>query len=176
MKPHDDPSFEVLVRPLKEKDIPAIAFERCPPWSTPEESKKRWDSYLQEQNEGKRTVGIVERQGEIKGYGSLKLVSEYPRFTDFPEISDVWVYEEFRGRGCATKLIAWLEALAKGKGYQQIGIGVGLYRDYGSAQKLYFHLGYCPDGYGITYKCQQTTPGETYLLDDELILWLTKPL
>ena len=69
-----------------------------------------------------------------------------------------------------------IENLAIEEGYHQIGIGVGLYRDYGPAQKLYFQLGYIPDGNGITYKGLMTTPGQTYPLDDDLLLWLVKPL
>jgi hypothetical protein len=34
--------------------------------------------------------------------------------------------------------------------HTQIGIEVGLYLDYEAAQKLYFQLGYVPDGQGIT--------------------------
>lgn len=57
-----------------------------------------------------------------------------------------------------------------------VGIGAGLYADYGTAQKLYVKLGYVPDGNGITYKCKKTVPGTLYPLDDDLILWLRKPL
>jgi hypothetical protein len=46
----------------------------------------------------------------------------------------------------ARALIKWLENLASQEGYNEIGIGVGLYRDYGPAQQLYFQLGYIPDG------------------------------
>ncbi len=53
---------------------------------------------------------------------------------------------------------------------------MGLYRDYGPAQQLYFQLGYLPEGNGITYKGQPTTPGQSYPLDDHLILWLVKVL
>ena len=41
-------------------------------------------------------------------------------------------------------------------------IGVGLYNDYGRAQKLYVHLGYVPDGHGVTYAYQSIVPGESY--------------
>lgn len=76
----------------------------------------------------------------------------------------------------ASMLIKWIEKLAVKEGYKQIGIGVGLYRDYGPAQQLYFQLGYVPEGSGITYKGQLTVAGQSYPLDDDLILWLTKPL
>lgn len=167
---------DTTVRPMHRGDIQVVAFERCPPWSTPEAMEERWNRYFQEQQEGLRTVGVVEREGLLLGYGSLNLRSEYPRFANIPEIQDVWIYEEFRGQGCATKLILWLEALAQKKGFGTVGLGVGLYADYGNAQKLYYHLGYCPDGNGITSKYKETVPGEPYTLDDDLILWLTKKL
>lgn len=73
-------------------------------------------------------------------------------------------------------MIKWLENLANYEGYNQIGIGVGLYKDYGPAQQLYFQLGFIPDGNGASYKGQPITPGQSYPLDDDLILWLMKPL
>ncbi len=88
----------------------------------------------------------------------------------------IWIDENHRREGLGTALIKWIEDLAVEEDYEQIGIGVGLYRDYGPAQKLYFQLGYVPDGNGITYKCQPTTPGQSYPLDDDLIFWLIKNL
>jgi GNAT superfamily N-acetyltransferase len=112
------------------------------------------------------------------GYGHLLLSSEYPSFrqNNIPEICDVWIFEEHRKKGMATRLIAHLEQLAKQQGYDVAGLGVGLYRDYGSAQRLYFWLGYKPDGFGITYKHNAVIPGEAYPVDDDLLLWLTKSL
>lgn len=75
-----------------------------------------------------------------------------------------------------TQLIRHLEELAQKEGYTRIGIGVGLYKDYGSAQRLYMQLGYIPDGQGVSYHYQPTIAGSSYPLDDELVLWLTKPL
>ena len=60
--------------------------------------------------------------------------------------------------------------------YGTMCIGVGLYSDYGPAQKLYFQLGFIPDGNGITYRGQPTIPGQSYPLDDDLLLWLVKLL
>lgn len=33
-----------------------------------------------------------------------------------------------------------------------------------------------PYGKGITYDCKPTIPGNSYLLDDNLVLWLIKEL
>ena len=161
---------------MTEADIEQLARDFCFPWSSIEATRVLWKKYYEEQQEKIRTVAVVEGNNEILGYGSLLRRSEYPLFANIPEINNVWIDDESRGLGWGTKLITYLEDLAHKEGYKQVGIGVGLYADYGPAQKLYFHLGYSPDGHGITYKCQPTKPGEKYPLDDELILWLVKSL
>lgn len=166
----------LLIRPMIAADIKVIAQQFCPPRSSVAETTKTWENYFKEQQENIRTVGILEKNGQILGYGSLLRRSGYPHFSNFPEINAIWIDEKHRRVGLGTQLIAWLENLARKEGYNQIGIGVGLYRDYGAAQKLYFALGYRPDGHGITYKCQPVTPGEKYPVDDDLILWLVKAL
>lgn len=61
-----------------------------------------------------------------------------------------------------------------------VGIGVGLYAGadggYGAAQRLYVKRGYIPDGKGVTYNYQPAIPGNSYPLDDDLVLWFTKKL
>lgn len=57
-----------------------------------------------------------------------------------------------------------------------VGIGVGLYTDYGASQRFYVKRGYIPDGRGATYKYNAVMPGENYPLDDDLIVWFTKTL
>jgi chloramphenicol 3-O phosphotransferase len=168
---------QVTIRPLRQEDIETLS-ELYFPWSTREETLAKWLRNLQEQQEGTRLSSLIEYQNEIVGYGNLLQHSEYPMFRkkNIPEINDVWIYEPHRKKGFATLLIQHLEESAQAKGHHHIGIGVGLYRDYGSAQKLYFRLGYVPDGEGITYKGQSTIPGQQYPLDDDLILWLLKTL
>jgi GNAT superfamily N-acetyltransferase len=166
------------IRPLIEKDVPQLVLRYSFPWSTPELTKTLWDTYFQEQQQGIRTVAVVEKNREILGYGSLLRRPECPFFAgkNIPEINAIWIDEDHRRQGLGTALIHWIEDLAKQEGYRQIGIGVGLYRDYGPAQQLYFQLGYIPEGNGVTYKGQATVPGESYPLDDDLILWLIKAL
>jgi hypothetical protein len=57
-----------------------------------------------------------------------------------------------------------------------MGIGVGLYPGYGPAQRLYPKLGYRPDGHGVAYAERTVAPMEMVRLDDDLVLWMTKPL
>lgn len=162
--------------PMTAQDLEPIVTGYCPSWTTPDQLQAKWQSYFHEQQEGIRTVGILRRGEELLGYGSLLLKSKYPHFAGIPEIHDVWIYEKHRKQGHGRRLIGWLEALARQKGYKEIGIGVGLYADYGAAQKLYVQLGYIPDGHGVTYNYKPATPGTSYPLDDELVLWLKKTL
>jgi GNAT superfamily N-acetyltransferase len=170
-------SNQPTIRLLQQEDIEVLS-DLYFPWSTREDTLEKWSRYLEEQTKRIRTVCIVAQESKIMGYGNLLLHSEYLHFrnNNTPEINDIWIYEENRKKGIATSLIAHLEQLARQQGYAQIGIGVGLYQDYGPAQRLYFQLGYIPDGNGITYKAQPTVPGQTYPLDDDLILWLVKAL
>lgn len=163
---------------MNAQDIAKIVSRYSFPWSTPEKMKTLWDTYYQEQLDAIRTVAVIEKHDEILGYGSLLRKPECPFFAEknIPEINAIWIDENHRNQGLGTALIKWLEARAKQEGYQQIGIGVGLYKDYGPAQRLYFQLEYIPDGNGITFKGQPTIPGQTYPLDDDLILWLVKKL
>lgn len=168
----------LLIRPMNENDIPKIVSRYSFPWSTPEKTKALWDTYYQEQQDGIRTVAVLERDHEILGYGSLLRKSECPFFlsSNIPEINAIWIDENYRRQGLGKALIKWIENLATQEGYHQVGIGVGLYRDYGPAQRLYFQLGYIPDGNGITYKGKPTEPWQNYRLDDDLLLWLVKAL
>ena len=56
------------------------------------------------------------------------------------------------------------------------GIGVGLHHDYGAAQRLYALRGYVPDARGITSHGRRVNWGDEAKVDDDLVLWLTKPL
>lgn len=127
----------------------------------------------------RRTTCLVALRGDaVLGYGSLVWRSQYPPFVDEgrPEIQDLVVSKSWRGQGTGTALIAALEARVRAAGRLCVGIGFGLYADYGSAQKLYVRLGYQPDGRGVTYENRPVTPGGTVWLDDELVLWLVKGL
>lgn len=169
---------QILIRPLEKSDIAKIVNRYSFPWSTPEKTKTLWQSYYQEQEDKVRTVAVIEKKGDILGYGSLLRKPECPFFEkkNIPEINAVWIDEHHRRQGLGTRLIKWLEHLASQEGYSEIGIGVGLYHDYGPAQRLYFRLGYVPDGNGVTYKGQATVAGQKYELDDEFLLWLIKAL
>ncbi len=168
----------LLIRSMKANDIAEIIKRYSFPWSTPEKTQQIWDAYYREQQDRIRTVAVLEKEGDILGYGSLLRKSECRHLaaSNIPEVNAVWIDENYRRKGLGTALIKWIENLAIQEGNSQLAIGVGLYRDYGPAQKLYFQLGYIPDGNGITYKGQPAIVGQNYPLDDDLLLWLVKVL
>jgi hypothetical protein len=53
-------------------------------------------------------------------------------------------------------------------------LGVGLFEDYGPAQRLYILRGYVPDGCGITYRGERVKYGDRVVVDDDLVLHLVK--
>ncbi|RED65139.1 hypothetical protein DFP98_12130 [Cohnella phaseoli] len=57
-----------------------------------------------------------------------------------------------------------------------VGLGVGLYEDYGNAQRLYGKRGYIPDGRGLMYANEAVHPGRTVTVDDDLLLYMVKQL
>lgn len=146
------------------------------------ETRAREDGYFErcfaEHQSGLRRLYIAACDGIPAGYVHLVFTPRYRPFRqmNIPEIQDLFVAPDFRRQGIGAALVAHCEAAAKRRGYEAIGIGVGLYRDYGAAQRLYVRRGYLPDGAGVVYENEQVTPGELRAVDDFLCLKLVKPL
>ncbi len=89
------------------------------------------------------------------------------------ELQDFNVLPQFRRRGIGSALMDAAEALIATRS-ATAGIGVGLYPDYGPAQRLYVLRGYVPDGRGIASETVQVRPGQVVRVDDELALYFTR--
>lgn len=167
------------IRPLIKEDIVVIseAFNQIG-WNKP---ASVFEGYLKEAEQGERLVWVAHVHDQFAGYVTLKWQSQYSSFKEqnTPEIMDLNVLPSFRKIGLGSLLLNIAEKTAATKS-EIIGIGVGLYAGkdggYGSAQRLYVKRGYIPDGKGITYNYQPTIPGNSYTLDDNLVLWFTKKL
>jgi ribosomal protein S18 acetylase RimI-like enzyme len=143
-------------------------------WNKP---KEQYEAYFQEQLDNKRIILIAEYRGEFAGYLTIVWKSHYKYFSDnnIPEIVDLNVLIKFWKQGIATKLIETAEKLVA-HDYDVIGIGVGLTKDYGTAQKLYIKLGYIPDGFGASKNNHYLEYGDEIIADDDLIICFTKRL
>jgi GNAT superfamily N-acetyltransferase len=139
---------------------------------------EKWNQRLADQASGQRIVLLAANASSVFGYGSLQWASGYSPFREagIPEINDLVVAEGHRNQGVATQLMRALEERVRAANYIKLGVGVGLHRDYGSAQRLYVRLGYVPDGKGIAYGGLPVVPHETVLVDNDLALWLMKAL
>lgn len=134
-----------------------------------------YQRYLAEQEEGRRLAFVAEWRGEFAGYVTLQWVSDYRPFAErqIPEISDLNVLPAHRRQGIGNALLDRAESAASARS-KVVGIGVGLYCDYGAAQRIYARRGYLPDGRGIMYRNQPVEPGATIRIDDEAALMLTR--
>ena len=168
--------MSIEVRELRAEDVPRIAETYGgAAWHG---GAKKWDQRLVEHAHRQRLVLLVVDGTDVLGYGSLLWVSGHAPFREaqIPEINDLVVSEKCRNQGIATKLIHALEERAREAKCSKIGVGVGLFKEYGAAQRLYVHLGYVPDGKGMASGGMPVAAGEKVLVDDDLVLWLVKEL
>jgi ribosomal protein S18 acetylase RimI-like enzyme len=164
----------LTMKPLNQSDLDEIvlAFKQSG-WHKP---KGIYETYLEEQASGLRSVLIARDGGIFCGYVTVKWKSDYPFFVEnnIPEIVDLNVLPEYQKKGIGTKLIQACEQMVTEQGGAVIGLGVGLTSDYGNAQRLYVHLGYMPDGHGLHYKNMAAKFGEKVKVDDDLVIFLIK--
>lgn len=166
---------EIALRPLELADAPIIAAAfTAIGWNKPVEKYRR---YFFEQQAGLREVIVAQVGGVFAGYGNVVWRPSYRPFRDaaIPEIQDLNVLPDFRRQGVATAIMDEAETRIATRS-AVAGIGVGLYGDYGPAQRMYVRRGYMPDGRGITYHNEHVAPGSAVAADDDLVLWLTKRL
>lgn len=116
--------------------------------------------------------------GKATGYALLNWQPKYALFkrNNIPEIQDLNVISLYRRQGIGRAIIEFCEKRAAGKGYEEMGIGVGLDSSFGVAQRLYVALGYIPDGSGISYDRKQVAAGEFRPIDENLCLMMSKVL
>jgi GNAT superfamily N-acetyltransferase len=165
----------VEIRALNDRDPETIsaAFKHIG-WNKPAAQYRR---YLVEQAAGARTCLVATVEGQFAGYVTVNWAPAYSGFAEhcIPEIQDLNVLPAFRGRGLARRLLdrAEEEILPRSS---VAGISVGLHPGYNQAQRLYAMRGYIPDGRGVTYRNQYVEEGRSIVLDDDLVLHLTRRL
>ena len=166
---------QIVLRALQKDDCVKISMEfKAQGWNKPE---SQFSKYYQSQTEGKRDVILAEVHGAFAGYLTIKWKSDYLPFKDneIPEIADFNVLKKFQRRGIGTKLMDEAEYRIM-QVSRYAGIGFGVYQDYGAAQILYVKRNYIPDGNGLVKNSKPIHYGEEIVVDDSIIMYLTKKL
>lgn len=167
--------MSLQIRDLRSEDAVVIsaAFSAIG-WRKP---VSQYDAYAAEQQAGERDVLVATLDQQFAGYVTIRWRSTYPPFaaTAIPEIQDFNVLPAYRRRGIGTRLMDQAEQRVARR-CDTVGIGVGMYADYGHAQRLYVLRGYVPDGRGLTYRGEVLPPMASAINDDDLVLFFTKKL
>ena len=163
----------LTITELREGDIVDIAKA----FAALNKSEQQYRRYFAEQQERARLVLVARSDAAIAGYVTVVWHSDYAPFREagIPEIQDFNVLPDFRRLRIGSQLMDKAERLIAARS-RVCGIGVGLHHDYGAAQRLYALRGYVPDARGITSHGRRVNWGDEAKIDDDLVLWLTKPL
>jgi GNAT superfamily N-acetyltransferase len=163
----------ISIKLLEASDIPhlANAFLNTV-WKTP---RSHFEKMLTAQEKGEIVFLVAHSGNAIAGFVYIKWQADYPPFAEkgIPEIRDLRVLAEFRRRGIATAILDEAEKRIFQRS-KIVGLGVGLYADYGPAQRMYILRGYVLDGRGLMYNNQPVNPGRDVFVDDDLLLYFVK--
>jgi GNAT superfamily N-acetyltransferase len=164
---------ELLTRTLRSEDMDPLA-DAFASWPKP---RQLFETYVRRVAEGALDAVVATVDGHVAGYLLIRPRSSYPPFASagIPEIADFNVLGVHRRRGVGTALMDEAERRA-GERADVVGLGVGLYADYGSAQRMYVKRGYIPDGAGLVRHGEPVPPGTVITLDDDPELMFTKRL
>lgn len=140
----------------------------------------RYVRYMQDVQRDERFVllALDDETQCVLGYITLLWHSEYPPFahSGTPEIADFIVCKDRRGTGIGKQLLSAVQDEAVRRGKKHIGLGVGLGKDYGVAQRLYGSYGFIPDGSGIWSHGKQVRDTDTVILSPRCVLMMVKAL
>ena len=163
----------LTITELREGDIVDVAEA----FAVLNKSEQQYRRYFAQHAALSRFVLVARSDAAIAGYVTIMWQSDYRPFREagIPEIQDFNVLPDFRRHGIGSQLMDEAERLIATRS-RVCGIGVGLHHDYGAAQRLYALRGYVPDARGITSHGRRVNWGDEAKIDDDLVLWLTKPL
>ncbi|MBQ7306084.1 MAG: GNAT family N-acetyltransferase [Clostridia bacterium] len=167
---------ELVIRNMEEADAPILVNEY---------NAQGWhddvDGYmvrLKDQAEGKCIALTAEYQGQPAGNVYLYLDANEGPFKGkgWPIIVDFNVLMKYQRKGIGNRIMDVAEQIAA-KYADTVCLGVGLSREYGTAQRMYAKRGYIPDGSGVWYQDKQCVQYETVcIVDDDLVLYMAKEL
>ena len=168
--------LDLTIRDMEESDAQIFDDEYTAQGWQPD--REYYLMRIREAAEGKCVALTAEYQGHPAG--SLYLYFNAPEgsFKDkgWPEIVDFNVLKKYQRKGIGNHLMDVAEQIAA-QHADTVCLGVGLSREYGTAQRMYVKRGYVPDGSGVWYQGKQCVQYETVCtVDDDLVLSLSKKL
>ena len=166
---------KLTIRPMRETDPLELAEKLAAQgWDWRLDTLNR---YFSEQQAGKREVYVADVDGHPVGYATLVPQAKAGPFAGagIPEVVDFNVLQTYQRRGIGNAILDAIEADVA-QTHDRICLGVGLYTDYGIAQRMYVKRGYVPDGSGVWYQDKLLPPYESCRNDDDLVLYLSKDL
>ena len=163
IQPVGDGNFETSVRFLAE-------------WVSDGEAAAR--RYLADHAEPAGASLLAACGDDVVGYAAILWESAFAGFRNrgIPLVHQIAVAGPFLRWGIATLLMDAVEQLARERGVTTLGITVGLFDEYGPAQRMYARRGYIPDGRGACRGQRPLSEGTQVRLDHDVIIWLTKEL
>ena len=133
---------------------------------------------MREHAEGKCVALTAVYQGHPAGAVYVYFSAQEGPFKGkgWPEIVDFSVLQKYQHKGIGNRMMDTAEQIASHHA-DTVCLGVGLCREYGTAQRMYVKRGYIPDGSGVWYRNKQCVQYETVCtIDDDLVLFLSKRL
>ena len=167
---------ELIIRDMEESDARVFTEEFTAQGWHPDIND--YLNRLKDRSEGRCIALTAVYQGQPAGMVYVyKKASGGPfKEKDWPVIVDFNVLQKYQRRGIGNKLMGAAEDAAA-RYADTVCLGVGLSREYGTAQRMYVKRGYIPDGSGVWYNDVQCEQYETVCtVDDDLILWFYKDL
>lgn len=164
----------LIIRQMSKMDISPVCKASG---DTSEQAVEYLTEQMRQQKKGECIGLLAVCGGNIAGYVFLYYRCKWGGLggKGIPGIVDLIVFEEFRGRGIAGKLLEVAEKIAA-EYHDSVYLDVVLSSRYGKAQRLYVKRGYVPDGKGAYYQesvCPMNAPCKN---DDQLTLCLVKKL
>ena len=163
----------VVTRTLSPEDVDplATAFASWP------KDRELFETYARRVSQGSLDVVVAASDGQLLGYLLIEPLSSYPPFAaaGVPEIADFNVLRSQQRLGVGTALMDEAERRVA-QFSDTVGLGVGLYSGYGTAQRMYVRRGYLPDGAGVVLHCRPVPAGTMIALNDDPLLMFTKRL
>jgi len=165
---------DVVIRTMEEADGPIFVEEYTAQGWHPELSI--YQMRMKDQAEGECIALTAVYRGHPAGSVYLYLTAQAGPFrgNGWPIIVDFSVLEKYQRKGIGNKLMDVAEQIAS-QYADSVCLGVGVCKEYGTAQRMYVKRGYVPDGSGVWYRDRQCIQYETVCtVDDDLILYFSK--